>query len=137
MFRVYSGYAEVGNGTSRMSDMLVVPSDLVLAFGKPGESDGYKVSGEWTFHDEQNGIVFTLYDWKCTSLYDSDLPDPEDLWAMITPVYINIGGNHKGNVEEFKAMIRTHIEWVKTGKPFEEQVLELSAPALFLPGKAE
>lgn len=120
-----------------MGEIMVAPSDLVLAFGKPGDSDEYKVSGEWTFHDKQNDIVFTLYDWKCTSLYESGYPSPEELWATTTPVYINIGGDHKGNVEEFKAMIRTHIEWVKTGKPFEEQVLELSAPALFLPGKAE
>lgn len=137
MFRVYSGYAEVGNGTSRMGEIEIPPADLIMAFGKPGESDGYKVSGEWTFHNEESNVVFTLYDWKSTSLYDDECPSPKELWAMTEPVRINIGGNHKGNVEEFKSMVRTHVEWVKTGKPFEEQVLELSAPALFLPGKAE
>ena len=56
---------------------------------------------------------------------------------MKEPVTINIGGCHQGDVEEFKAMIKTHVEWVKTGKPFEEQVLGSSAPTLFLPGKVE
>lgn len=139
MFKVYSGYADLddkGGGTSRMGQMEIAPTDLVLAFGSPGESDGYKVSGEYTFHDEESGVVFTLYDWKSTSLYDDSLPSPEELWAETGLVQINIGGNHKGDVEEFKRMIRQHIEWVKTGKPFETEVIGLpnATSGLFLPG---
>jgi hypothetical protein len=138
MFKVYSGYADVGNGTSRMGEIKVAPMDLILAFGKPGESDGYKVSGEYTFHDEESGVVFTMYDWKMTNLYDSNYPSPEKLWASTKPVTINIGGNHKGNIEEFKRLIKEHIQWVKTGKPFEKEVIGIAAPVgLFLTQKVE
>lgn len=138
MFKVYSGFADIGNGTSRMGEIVIAPIDLILAFGQPGESDGYKVSGEYTFHDEESGIVFTMYDWKSTSLYDSDYPSPEQLWSSNTPITINIGGNHKGDVEEFKRLILSHIKWIKTGKPFEQHVIGIANPVgLFLPIKAE
>ena len=41
------------------------------------ESDEYKVSGEWIFESE-TGDVVTLYDWKSTDLYDTDLPSVEE-----------------------------------------------------------
>ena len=44
--------------------------EMVKALGEPGEGDGYKVSGEWLFTGDDEE-VFTVYDWKCTSLYDS------------------------------------------------------------------
>lgn len=138
MFKVYSGFADVGNGTSRMGEILIAPVDLILAFGQPGESDGFKVSGEYTFHDEKSDVVFTMYDWKSTNLYDSEYPSPEELWSMTKPIHINIGGNHKGDVEEFKRMVLDHIKWVKTGKPFEKEVIGIAQPVgLFLPGKSE
>lgn len=141
MFKVYRGYADVdgsNDGTSRMGDMMIAPADLVLAFGQPGESDGHKVSGEYTFHDEESGVVFTLYDWKSTSLYDSSGPSPDKFWSKTIPVPINIGGNHKGGVEEFKQMIKSHIQWVKTGKPFEQEVIGLANPTgLFLTGASD
>lgn len=139
MFKVYKEWfvhRDLANGTSRMSEMLIAPADLILAFGSPGESDGYKVSGEYLFHDEKNSVVFTMYDWKSTNLYDDDDLSPKEFWSQTTPVQINIGGNHKGDVEEFKRMIKQHIEWVKTGKPFETEVMGLTNPSsgLFLPG---
>jgi hypothetical protein len=122
-----------------MSEIMVAPMDLILAFGQPGSSDEYKVSGEYTFHDEESDVVFTMYDWKSTNLYDSDYPSPEELWATTEPIMINIGGNHKGNVEDFKAKVLQHIKWVKEGgKQLEKEVLEIANPVgLYLPGKAE
>ena len=138
MFRVYSGYVDVGNGTSGMGNIQVAPADLVLAFGQPGESDGFKVSGEYTFHDEESDVVFTMYDWKSTSLYDERAQSPEQFWAQTKPTTINIGGNHKGDIEQFKRMILDHIKWVKTGKPFEKEVIGIAQPVgLFLPGPKE
>lgn len=137
MFRVYPGYQTVpetvDDGTSRMGEIMVAPADLVRAFGPPGESDEHKVSGEWTFYNEKTGVIFTVYDWKMTSLYDEEYPSPEQLWSSEEEVQINIGGNHKGDVEEFKRLILQQIQWVKTGKPFEEQILNIpGGQSLFL-----
>jgi hypothetical protein len=129
MFKVANDWDHpaMGNGTSRMGEMQVSYKDLVLAFGEPMESDGYKVSGEWIFIDEDNGEVFTIYDWKSTNLYDSDAPSVETFRSLNHPVTFNIGGNHKGSVEEFKSLILTQIEYVKCGKPFEQIVLKSGA----------
>ena len=141
MFKVYKEWIihrDLANGTSRMSEMLIAPADLILAFGSPGESDGCKVSGEYLFHDEKNGVVFTMYDWKSTSLYDERAQSPEQFWAQTKPTTINIGGNHKGDIEQFKRMVIDHIKWVKTGKPFEKEVIGIAQPiGLFLPGREE
>jgi hypothetical protein len=113
----------MGNGTSLMGYIDVKYSDLVLAFGEPMESDGYKVSGEWIFIEEESGEVFTIYDWKSTSLYDSDLKSVEQFRALKCKMTFNIGGNHKGSVERFKSLILKQIEYVKIGKPFEQIIL--------------
>lgn len=123
MFNVHKGYTEFCLGTFRVGDILVSPSDLILLFGKPGKSDGYKISGEYSFHNVTTGAVFTIYDWKCTSLYDSDCPNPEDFWSRAQLITFNIGGNDKGNIEEFKQLIHKQIEWIKVGKPFEQEVI--------------
>ena len=47
--------------------------ELVKAFGPPEMGDDYKVSAEWTFAGPEGSVV-TLYDYKATALYDSDLP---------------------------------------------------------------
>lgn len=41
--------------------------------GEPRKGDGYKVSSEWVVTDAL-GRVFTVYDYKETNLYDSELP---------------------------------------------------------------
>jgi hypothetical protein len=128
MFRVAD--MGVADGTSRMGEIELVYSDIVLAFGEPEESDGYKVSGEWTFINDETGEVFTLYDWKSTSLYDSDGPSVEAFRACPSPQQFNIGGNHKGSVEEFKQLLRAQIEWVKSGKPLEMAMLGHAIPLI-------
>lgn len=129
MFKVANDWDHpaIGNGTSLMGYITVKYSDLVLAFGEPMESDGYKVSGEWIFIEEESGEVFTIYDWKSTDLYDSDLKSVEEFRALKTKVQFNIGGNHKGSVERFKSLLLKQIEYVKIGKPFEQIVLNSGA----------
>lgn len=56
-------------------------ADLVRAFGEPAESDGYKVSTEWTF-EAPDGRVVTLRDYKETNLFDSDLPSVDEFRAL-------------------------------------------------------
>lgn len=138
MFRVVSGFCEEANGTSRVGQMDIAPSQLILAFGQPGESDGHKVSGEYTFVHDESGVVFTIYDWKSTSLYDGYGPSPEAFWAGTEAVQMNIGGNDaaRGLVHEFIAKVIAHVKYVETGKPFEQVVLgQTTGSGLFLPGK--
>ena len=81
----------LANGTHRIYEVMVSPARLVEVFGKPMESDGYKVSGEYLFVGD-NDEVFTVYDWKSTSLYDPDLNSPEQFWSYSSPEYFSVGG---------------------------------------------
>jgi|1_EtaG_2_1085319.scaffolds.fasta_scaffold208720_1 hypothetical protein len=93
------------NGTHRQSEVYVSPAKLVEKFGEPIESDGYKVSGEYVFESDDGMQVFTLYDWKATTLYDPDYGvAPSDFWARTIPVQFNIGGHT--NAFDF-------IDWLK------------------------
>jgi hypothetical protein len=47
---------------------------IVAAFGEPDDSDGYKVSSEWSIKDTVTGDFFCLYDYKETNLYYSKNP---------------------------------------------------------------
>ncbi len=56
-------------GTHLVDEVQLPPAAVVRRFG-PGEAgDGYKVSRRWVFR--KGHLVFTLYDWKSTSLYDA------------------------------------------------------------------
>jgi hypothetical protein len=82
------------NGTHRVGTVLLAPAFLVERFGPPLEADGYKVSGQYVFGDG-TGAVFTLYDWKETTLYhggDSDCPTPQQFWEDPSPGVFHIGG---------------------------------------------
>ena len=78
--------------TSRVGHIEASPAELVRLFGKPCESDEYKVSGEYLFKIEDRYI--TLYDWKETSLYDPALPSPKDYWANEERVILNVGSQN-------------------------------------------
>jgi len=126
MFKVINwDHPTMSEGTSGMGNIEVKYKDLVLAFGEPMESDEFKVSGEWIFLEEESGEVFTIYDWKSTNLYDSDLPSVEKFRNLNHAVEFNIGGNHKGSIERFKSLILKQIEYVKTDNPFREIVLQI------------
>lgn len=136
MFKVYSyDTCPDMNRVSRMGQAEFVFSDLVLAFGMPGKSDEYKVSGEWVFHNSETNECFTIYDWKKTNLYDSDAPSIQQFRANPNPQVFNIGGNHVGFVSDFIALVNAQIEWVNTHKPFEQIVIGETKPIspLFLP----
>lgn len=81
------------NGTHRQSEVQVSPARLIEVFGQPIESDGYKVSGEYVFESEE-GDVFTLYDWKATTLYSPDYGvAPSEFWRQTCLRDFNIGGH--------------------------------------------
>ena len=105
-------YTEIG-GTSKMDDITVKPADLVLVFGKPIESDGYKISGEYVFK-HRTGAVLTMYDWKWTTLYDEDNPyTPTEFWALNKEMPFSVGARDLSYVDDFKNFIHTTIRNMK------------------------
>lgn len=78
-------------GTYLQTTISVAPTLLVEAFGEPTTCDEYKVSGEYLFED-CDGNVFTIYDWKSTSLYDDNLMSPSQFWSQDCNREVNIGG---------------------------------------------
>lgn len=82
------------NGTSLRGGVKLKPIELLLVFGKPMTSDGYKVSGEYTFEHTETGTPITLYDWKYTTLYDHEGIKPVDFWKLDEEVQFNIGSNN-------------------------------------------
>ena len=98
-------------GGSLQGYATVSPAKLVEIFGKPSEADGYKVSGQYTFVNPDNGEAFTVYDWKSTNLYDdSEDPSPEEFWASTVPYDFHIGGS--GNTDIAK--VTTALESLGT-----------------------
>ena len=96
------------NGTHLQGHITVAPAVLVEKFGQPQGCDGYKVSGEYAFENEE-GEVFTLYDWKCTTLYDSDAGvTPSDFWSQACPRRFNIGG--RTNAFEFTDWLKREVQ---------------------------
>ena len=81
------------------------PAQVVTKFGAPrGESCDGKVSGEYTFESDE-GQVFTLYEWKSTTLYDRELGcTPNQFWSLDAPVQLHVGG--RVNADRF-------IQWLQ------------------------
>jgi len=92
------------DGTSLRGNVTISPKRLTEVFGQPSESDGYKVSGDYTF-TSHSGDVFNLYDWKLTNLYDPDLISPEDFWNQTSPITFNIGAKRNACIAEFKSFL--------------------------------
>jgi hypothetical protein len=95
-------------GLCHKSDVQLIPSQLIETFGNPLTSDEYKVSGEYVFKNKKDGTIFTLYDWKYTSLYDSSGLTPDKFWKLEKPVWFNIGG--KCYPGDFESWIKKQIK---------------------------
>lgn len=95
--------------TYRRGSIKIAPRRLMDVFGPPLEADGYKVSGQYTFTDGA-GNVFTVYDWKATTLFDDGSgereeltpPTPEEFWGNWYPEALNIGGRAGGDLDAFR-----------------------------------
>lgn len=90
------------DGTYKVGSISVPPAQLVKVFGKPESYGEGKVSGEYTFKSD-DGHVFTVYDWKCTSRYDRRYQSPESFWASEEPQEFSVGGKAPG---------RDFIQWL-------------------------
>ena len=103
----YNKAMKLANGTSLVGEIDIKPSKIVEAFGNPDPSDGYKVSGEYVFLSEDEKAVFTLYDWKWTTLYDETNPfTPEEFWNHTEKLSLNIGGHSDVALPHFKRWIK-------------------------------
>jgi hypothetical protein len=97
------------NGTHLCGEITTSYDRLVELFGKPKEADGYKVSGEWTFHDSETSETFALYDWKETCLYDPDYPSVAEFRAL--PSYDwHIGAHSEASAVRFKAWLESKLQ---------------------------
>jgi hypothetical protein len=104
------------DGTHLIGEITLIPRRLVDHFGPPAELDGYKVSGKYSFIDHV-GRVYTLCDWKATSLYDdasregeeSSALTPEEFWGNENPDELQIGGRDDCDVEAFKCWLTEHV----------------------------
>jgi hypothetical protein len=99
------------NGTWLQGHVKASYPELEALFGKPTKSDEYKISGEWVFYDNVSKEVFTLYDWKLTSLYDPSLPSVEEFRKSDTTEVFNVGG--RTSAEDFIAWLESEIGKVK------------------------
>lgn len=82
--------------------------ELQSAFGPAGEGDGYKISGEWRFKD-QDGRVFTLYDYKLTYLYERSGPHVAVFRAKRARSEFHIGCR-----QENKTLVPHFSEWIRS-----------------------
>lgn len=94
-------------GTSLKGYINLDHHKMVALFGAPlAESDGYKVSTEWIFQDYHNR-VFTVYDYKETSLYDEGNPSVEE-WRNSGEQEYHVGARE--NADEFIDWLRQRIQ---------------------------
>lgn len=103
------------SGTSACGEFTASFADLYKAFGKPAHTgkrndggDG-KVSTEWIFRSTTNSEeVFTIYDYKETSLYERGLPSVRAFRAL--PSYDwHVGGKNEASAAGFIAWLRSQV----------------------------
>jgi hypothetical protein len=91
-------------GLYLVADVDLIPRFLVSTFGEPGMGDGVRVSGEYVFTSE-NCEVFTVHDYKSTTLWDSDpsegLPTPEEFWSSSHKEEMSLGSKDGHDYRSF------------------------------------
>ena len=93
-------------GTWLVGTIFLPPAAVIRCFGKGGCADKCKVSREYVFC--KGDLIFTLYDWKSTDLYDPALMTPEQFWSMKLPMELHIGSN----ASSAPADIQHFAEWI-------------------------
>jgi len=100
-----------------LEEIDIAPAFLVARFGEPLPGDGYRVTGRFSFRDE-DGNVFTVYDYKSTSAFLADEEDalsPEEFWESQDEQELSIGGfgdYADGSAGPFVAwLMEQYAEW--------------------------
>ena len=86
------------------ADVVLAPAAVERRFGVARGGDDYKVSRHWVFR--KGDLVFTLYDWKSTNLYESGLLSPEEFWACEEPMDLHVGSKEPATQEDAAAFVR-------------------------------
>ncbi|NNF52567.1 MAG: hypothetical protein HKN59_09040 [Gammaproteobacteria bacterium] len=94
-------------GTSLVDEVELTPRFLARQYGPPDGADGLRVSGLYTFVSDVDE-VFTVYEYKSTTLSDSDsdLPTPEEFWSSDQLVTLSVGARPGTDYEAF-------VEWIE------------------------
>ena|ERR1019366_9436591 len=95
------------DGTHRFDEVALAPASVIRCFGAGSDGDGYKVSRQWVFRC--GDLVFTLYDWKSTDLYERGMWTPDEMWACEWPFDLHIGSKEPAtekDVAEFVAYLQ-------------------------------
>lgn len=77
-------------GTSLVGYFRATYKELFYLLGHPDDGDDYKVSTEWVV--DWMGEVFTIYDWKSSSLYDPSYPSRKEIREDDNPRLWHVGG---------------------------------------------
>ena len=94
------------DGTHQFDEVAITPACVVRCFGQGFRGDGFKVSRQWVFR--KGKLVFTLYDWKSTDLYEPGMWTASELWACEWTFDLCVGSKHpatKKDVAEFVAFL--------------------------------
>jgi len=94
--------ASEASQTHFFNEVQILPHSVVRCFGTGDCGDGYKVSHTWAFR--RGELIYSLYDWKSTHLYDSTMWTPQELWASNEPFDLHVGSREpatQGDVADF------------------------------------
>jgi hypothetical protein len=106
------------SGTHGYAEIQMAPASVVRCFGNGFGGDGFKVSRQWVFR--KGDLVFTLYDWKSTSLYDPDYRSPDELWQSGWPFDLHVGSKEPAtetDVAEFIAFLQRETSAEEPASP--------------------
>lgn len=100
------------SGTSLRGYVVASYVELNELFGPPIDGE-YKISGQWVFEDD-DGNVFTLYDYKETDLYDSELPSVKKFRSSNNRIEFHFGG--RGSSIEFHNWLEYQLSKLRENK---------------------
>ena len=94
-------------GTNLIKEIDLAPAFLVERFGPPLPGDGARCTGRYKFRGDDDGALFTVYEYKSTAAYLDDEDDalpPDQFWRSRDEYELSIGGRGgygDGSADEF------------------------------------
>tara|TARA_R100001510_G_C7570228_1_gene146905 strand:- start:156 stop:500 length:345 start_codon:yes stop_codon:yes gene_type:complete len=102
----------LGDGSSLIGYVDLIPMSLVRKFGEPSWSGNGKSSGEYIFRSTNNeDIIIVLYEWKWTKYYDDENPyTVKQFWKHCYPIKFNVAGFKKHHLIDFEQWIKRAVK---------------------------